>query len=167
MASTMYQISAPIFVRHLRGLANCMTKTRTLYGEKKLDEKTLLNYRLYPDMFNFIMQVQMAIVHSTTCMALLAGVDAPRAEGTPESLEDLIGRVQKTIEFIESIKPEQVEDKEEKEVTISMRGNETKMSGYELLQNRAMPNFYFHCTTAYDIMRHNGVEIGKRDFMGG
>ena len=166
MASTMYQISVPVFTRHLRGLANCMTKAQTLYAEKRYDEKTLLNYRFYPDMFNFIMQVQMAIVHSTTCIANLAGADAPRFEGNPESLEELIARVGKSIEFIESITPEQVNDTEEKEITLKMRDRETKMKGFELLQDRALPNFYFHATTAYAIMRHNGVEIGKRDFMG-
>jgi len=166
MASSMYQISVPIFARHLRGLAKCMTKAQSLYTEKRYDEKTLLNYRLYPDMFNFIMQVQMAIVHSSTCIANLAGVEAPRFEGNPESLEELISRVNKTAQFVESATAEQIDDTEEKEITMRMRDRETKMKGFELLQDRALPNFYFHVTTAYDIMRHQGVEIGKRDFMG-
>jgi len=166
MSITMHRISAPIFARHLKGLANCMTRTQALYAEKKYDESSLLNYRFYPDMFHFTMQVQMAIFHSTGCMANLAGVDAPRFDGQPESLGDLIDRVNKTIEFIESISPEQVDDKEDQDITIRMRDREMTMKGYELVQDRALPNFYFHCTTAYDIMRHNGVEIGKRDFMG-
>lgn len=166
MASTMYQISVPVFVRHLKGLANCMKKTQAHYAEKKLDEKTLLNYRLYPDMFNFIMQVGSATGHSTNCIAQLAGVPAPRFEDTPQSLADLIARVEKSIEFIESVPQEKIDGTEAKEITMKMRDREMKMSGYELLMDRSIPNFYFHTTTAYNIMRHNGVEIGKRDFMG-
>ena len=166
MASTMYQLSVPVFVRHLKGLANCMRKTQTLYAEKKLDEKTLLNYRLYPDMFNFIMQVGSATGHSGNCVALLAGVTAPRFEDTPQSLADLIDRVEKTLAFIESVPREQIDGTEEKAITMKMRDREMKMTGYELLMDRSLPNFYFHATTAYNIMRHNGVEIGKRDFMG-
>ena len=166
MSSTMYQISVPVFLRHLRGLANCLGKAQVHYTEKRYDEKSLLSYRLYPDMFHFSMQVQMAIVHSTTCIGNLAGVDVPRVEGTPESLEELIERVNGGIAFIEGVTAEQIDDTEAKEVTIRMRERETKMTGFELLQGRALPNFYFHVTTAYAIMRHNGVEIGKRDFMG-
>jgi hypothetical protein len=167
MAITMYQISVPVFTRQLRGLASCMEKTQTRYAEKKLDEKTLLNYRLYPDMFNFIMQVGSATSHAMNCIAMLAGVPAPRFDDTPASLADLIVRVEKTLEFIQSIKPEQINDTDAKEITMKMRDREMKMTGLELLQDRSMPNFYFHATTAYAIMRHNGVEIGKRDFMGG
>lgn len=166
MAVSMNQISLPVFVRHLNGLAGCMKKAQALYAEKKYDETTLLNYRFYPDMFSFARQVQAATDHARTCTALLAGAEAPKFEDNEKSLADLIARVEKTVAWLNSIKAEQVEGSEGKPVTVKMRDRELNFKGLELLLNRSMPNFYFHATTAYDIMRHNGVELGKRDFMG-
>ena len=166
MAISMYQVSLPVFVRHLKGLAGCMKKAQALYGEKKYDESTLLSYRLYPDMFSFTRQVQAAADHAKNCAALLAGVDAPKSEDNEKSLAELIARVEKTIAFLSTVKPEQIDGTEGKNVTVKMRDRELKFTGQELLLNRSLPNFYFHATTAYDIIRHNGVEIGKRDFMG-
>ena len=166
MAISMYQISLPIFVRQLNGLAGCMKKAQTLYAEKKYDESTLISYRFYPDMFSFAKQVQMATDHARNCAALLAGLEAPKYEDNETSLAQLIARVEKTIAYLNTVKPAQVDGSEGKTVTVKMRDREMKFTGLELLQNRSMPNFYFHTTTAYDIIRHNGVEIGKRDFMG-
>ena len=166
MAVSLYQISVPVFVKHLNGLANCMKKAQALYTEKKYDEATLLAYRFYPDMFNFTQQVQFATNHARNCAALLAGVEAPKVEDGEKSLADLIARVEKTVAYLGTFKPEQIDGAEEKSVTVKMRDRETTYKGLELLLNRSLPNFYFHCTTAYDIMRHNGVELGKRDFMG-
>ena len=153
MAISMYQISLPIFVRQLN-------------GEKKYDESTLLSCRFYPDMFSFAKQVQIATDHARNCAALLAGLEAPKYEDNETSLAQLIARVEKTIAYLKTIKPEQVDGAEGKTVIVKMRDREMNFTGLELLQNRSMPNFYFHTTTAYDIIRHNGVEIGKRDFMG-
>ena len=166
MPVSMSQISLPIFIRHLNGLAGCMKKAQALYAEKKYDEATLLSYRLYPDMFSFARQVQAATDHARTCTALLAGVEAPKFEDNEKSLADLIARVEKTVAWLNSVKAEQVDGSEAKPVTIKMRDRELNFKGHELLLNRSMPNFYFHATTAYDIIRHNGVEIGKRDVMG-
>lgn len=166
MALSMYQISLPIFVRQLNGLAGCMKKAQALYAEKKYDEATLISYRFYPDMFNFAKQVQMATDHARNCAALLAGLEAPKYEDNETSLAQLIARVEKTIAWLNTIKPAQVDGSEGKSVTVKMRDREMNFTGLELLQNRSLPNFYFHTTTAYDIIRHNGVEIGKRDFMG-
>jgi hypothetical protein len=166
MAISMYQISMPIFVRQLNGLAGCMKKARALYAEKKYDESTLLCYRLYPDMFSFAKQVQIATDHVRNCAALLAGLEAPKYEDNEKSLAELIARVEKTIAWLNTVKPAQVDGTEGKAVTVKMRDREMKFTGIELLQNRSLPNFYFHITTAYNILRHNGVEIGKRDFMG-
>ncbi len=166
MAVSMYQVSLPIFVRHLNGLAGCMKKAQALYAEKKYDEATLLSYRLYPDMFSFTRQVQAATDHARNCAALLAGVEAPKYEDNEKSLAELIARVEKTVAWLNTVKPEQIDGTEGKAVTVKMRDRELKFTGQELLLNRSMPNFYFHTTTAYDIIRHNGVEIGKRDFMG-
>lgn len=166
MALSMHQISLPVFVRHLNGLAGCMKKAQALYAEKKYDESALLGYRFYPDMFNFTRQVQAATDHAKICAALLAGLEAPKYEDNEKSLADLIARVEKTIAWLNTIKPEQIEGSEGKAVTLKMRDRELNFKGVELLLNRSMPNFFFHATTAYDILRHNGVEIGKRDFMG-
>jgi hypothetical protein len=166
MAATLHQISVPIFVRHLKGLAVCLKKAQAHYADKKYDETTLLHYRLFPDMFNFIRQVQVSTDHAKTCTALLAGVEAPKFDDSEKSLGDLIARVEKTIEFLNAVKPEQINGQEGKSVTIKMRDRELNFTGIDLLQNRSLPNFYFHCTTAYNILRHQGVEIGKGNFMG-
>lgn len=166
MAIALHQISVPIFVRHLNGLVICLKKAQTLYAEKKYDESTLISYRLFPDMFSFARQVQAATDHARNCTALLAGVEAPKFEDNEKTLGELIARVEKSIAFLNSVKPEQVNGAEGKNVTVKMRDRELNFTGLDLLQNRSMPNFYFHATTAYNILRHNGVEIGKGNFMG-
>ena len=166
MAVSMSQMSLPVFVRHLSGLAGCLKKAQSLYSEKKYDEATLISYRFHPDMFNFARQVQAATDHAKGCAALLAGLEAPKYEDSEKNLADLIARVEKTIAYLNTIKPAQIDGSEEKTVTVKMRDRELTYKGLDLLLKRSMPNFYFHCTTAYDILRHNGVEIGKRDFMG-
>jgi hypothetical protein len=166
MSVSMSQISLPVFVRHLTGLAGCLKKAQALYAEKKYDEATLINYRLYPDMFSFARQVQAATDHAKNCTALLAGVEAPKYDDGEKSLADLTARVEKTIAWLNGIKPGQIDGSEEKPVTVKLRDRELNFKGLELVLKRSMPNFMFHCTTAYDILRHNGVELGKRDFMG-
>ena len=166
MATSMYQVSLPVFIKHLNGLAGCMKKAQALYAEKKYDEATLLSYRFYPDMFSFTRQIQAMTDHAKNCTALLAGVEAPKFEDNEKSLAELTARVEKTVAFLNSVKPAQIDGTEEKAVTVKMRDRELNLKGQELLLNRSLPNFYFHATTAYDIMRHNGVELGKRDFMG-
>ena len=166
MAVSMYPISVPVFVRRLNGLAGCLKKAQALYADKKYDESTLLAYRFYPDMFNFTRQIQAATDHARNCTAMLAGVEAPKMEMSEKSLADLLGRVEKTVAWLGTIKADQIDGSEDKAITIKMQDRELNMKGIELLLNRSMPNFYFHATTAYDILRHNGVELGKRDFMG-
>ena len=166
MAVSMYPISVPVFVRHLIGLASCLKKAQALYAEKKFDEASLLSYRFYPDMFSLARQVQAATDHARNCTALLAGLEAPKYEDNEKSLAELAARVEKTVAWLGAIKPEQIDGSEGKAVTVKMRDRELNFKGLELLLNRSLPNFYFHATTAYDILRHNGVEIGKRDFMG-
>lgn len=166
MAVSMSQISLPVFVRHLEGLAIVLKKAQSLYAEKKYDESTLLSYRLYPDMFSFARQVQAATDHARNCIALLAGVEAPKVEMTEKSLADLTARVETTLAWLNAVKPAQVDGTESKSVTVKMGDRETNFTGLDLLLKRSLPNFYFHATTAYDILRHNGVGIGKRNFMG-
>jgi hypothetical protein len=117
-------------------------------------------------MFTFARQVQVATDQAKSCPSLLAGVDAPKYEDSEKTLAELIARVEKTIAYLKTFKPAQIDGSEEKSVTVGMPGREVTMKGLELVLNRNMPNFYFHCTTAYNILRHNGVEVGKRDFLG-
>lgn len=166
MPVSMYPISVPVFVKHLNGLAGCVKKAQSLYSENKYDESSLMSYRLFPDMFSFARQVQVTCDHAKTCTALLSGVEAPKFEDSEKSLADLVGRIEKTIAFLNSIKANQIDGTEEKPVTIKMRDRELNFKGLELLLNRSMPNFMFHATTAYNILRHNGVGVGKPDFMG-
>lgn len=166
MAISMYNISVSIFVRHLNGLAHCMKKAQAVYTEKKYDEGTLVGQRLFPDMFNFARQIQQTTDHARNCGATLAGVDSPVMEMNEKTLAELIGRVEKTIAFLKGLTPAQVDGSEGKKLVIKVMGKDTEFVGIDLLQNRALPNFYFHLTTAYNILRLNGIEIGKRDFMG-
>jgi hypothetical protein len=166
MPVSMHQISLPVFIRHLNGLASCMKKAQSVYAEKKYDEATLLSYRLYPDMFSFAQQVRMATDHPRNFAGMLSGVQAPKPEDTEKSLAELIARVEKTVEYLKSVEAKQIDGTEEKSVTIKRPTGDVQMKGLELLLNRSMPNFMFHATTAYDIMRHQGLELGKRDFMG-
>ena len=164
--ASMHQISVPIYVKHLTALAGCLKKAQTLCTEKKYDEGSLVNYRFYPDMFSFARQVQQATEHARNSIGLLAGLEAPKYEMNEKSLAELLARVEKSVAWLNTIKPEQVDGTEGKSVTVKAGDRELKFTGLDLLLKRSLPNFYFHCTTAYDILRHNGVEIGKRDFMG-
>ncbi len=166
MAVSMYPISVPVFIKHLNGLAVCLKKAQAHYAEKKFDEASLLSQRLFPDMFTFAKQVQSVSDHAKGCTALLAGIEAPKYEDNEKSLADLVARIEKTVEFLKSVKPAQIDGTEEKAITIKMRDRELNMKGIALLLNRSLPNFYFHTTTAYNILRHNGVGLGKGDFMG-
>ena len=166
MAITMSQISLPVFIRHLNGLAGCMKKAQTLYAEKKYDEATLLSYRFYPDMFSFTQQVRIATDHARNCIGMLSGTQAPKYEDNEKSVAELIARIEKTTAWLKTIQPQQIDGSEDKSVTVKRPTGDVQMKGLELLLTRSMPNFMFHCTTAYDIMRHNGIELGKRDFMG-
>lgn len=166
MSLSMHTCSVRTFLRHLRGLANCMTKAKTLYQEKKYDEGSLVNYRLFPDMFDFARQVRMSTTHACQCTELLSGVERPKLEDNEKSLDELIARVQKTIDYLNGVKAEQIDGTEGKSVVVKMGAREVNFTGEDLLLKRSLPNFYFHVTTAYNILRHNGVEIGKGDFMG-
>ncbi len=166
MALTLYQCSVRLFLRHLRGLEICLTKAKALYEAKKYDQSTLMTYRFYPDMFDFARQVRQSTNHARQCTELLSGVAAPKVEDNEKNLDDLIARVRNTIEYLNSVKPERIDGTEEKNVTVKVQNRELNFTGADLFLKRSLPNFYFHVTTAYDILRHNGVEIGKNDFMG-
>ena len=164
--ASMYQISIPVYIRRLNGLAGCLEKAQALYAEKKYDETSLMTQRLFPDMFSFAKQVQSATDHARASAARLAGLEPPNYEAEEKTLADLIARIEKTVQFLKTLKPEQIDGSEDKTITFKLRGNDISYKGLDFLLNSNMPNFYFHATTAYAILRSNGVELGKRDFMG-
>ena len=165
MAISMYQASVPIYIKMLNGLANCLKKAAAHYAENKWDETSLLSYRLYPDMFHFTKQVQEATNHARN-VVVLAGQEPPKVEENEKSLAELIARVEQTVAFMQALKPAQIDGTEEKIITRTRRDVSVDYSGVQFLLHRSMPNFCFHCTTAYDILRHNGVAVGKRDYLG-
>jgi len=162
----MYQASAPRFANMLRNLAALIEKADAHCAAKKIDPAALTAFRLYPDMFAFTRQVQIACDTAKGAVARLAGAEIPKHEDIEQSFAELKSRIAKTIDFIESVKPERIDGSEEKEIVLPMRSGERRYNGMQYLLGFAYPNFYFHVTTAYNILRHNGVEIGKTDFIG-
>ena len=167
MKLTMHQASAVRFAAMLRNLSAILDKAEAHAAARKIDPSALTGFRLYPDMFPLTRQVQIACDTAKGAVARLAGAEIPKHEDTEQSVADLKARVAKTLDFIGSVKAEKLEGADEREVTIRQRGQDVKMSGLQYLLAVAQPNFYFHLATAYNILRHNGVELGKRDFLGG
>jgi hypothetical protein len=166
MSISMYQASIPRFVNILGNLSNILDKAQAHVEAKKINEATLPNYRLFPDMLPMTSQVQIACDTAKGVVARLAGVENPVHEDTEKTLADLKARIAKAIAFIQTITPRQIDGTEDKEIVIKRGDKETRYKGMQFLLGHAVPNFYFHVTTAYDILRHNGVEIGKRDYLG-
>lgn len=167
MNISMYHASAPVFVRMLNNLGGILDKAAAHAAAKKIDPAVLLQTRLYPDMFALTRQVQVAADFAKGCVARLAGVDVPKYEDNEAGFADLKARIDKTVIFINTLTAAQIDGSADKEITLTLGGQEMKFSGLDYLLNLVLPNFYFHVTTAYAILRHNGVEVGKRDFVGG
>jgi hypothetical protein len=166
MSISMYQASVPVFIRMLNNLIAILEKAAAHCEAKKIDPAVLIDFRLYPDMFAFAKQIHVAAFHANHGTARLAGVEAPEFANDDKTFPELIEHLKKTIAYLETFKPEQIDGTEEKEVTLTRGETVLTFRGQEYLLNRALPNFYFHVTTAYDILRHNGVELGKGDFLG-
>ena len=166
MTISMYQASVPRFVNILGNLMNILDKAQAHVDAKKLDVKTLTRYRLFPDMMPMTTQVLIACDAAKGVVARLAGIEIPVYEDNEKTLADLKARVAKTIAFIQTISPAQIDGTEDKEIVTKRGDKETHYKGMQFLLGHAIPNFYFHITTAYNILRHNGVEIGKRDYLG-
>ena len=162
----MYQASAPRFAAMLRNLSSLLDKAEAHCAAKKIDPSALTTFRLYPDMFPLTRQVQIACDTAKGAVARLAGADIPKHEDTEQTFADLKARIAKTVDFIESLKAERIDGTEDKEIVLAMRSGERRFKGMPYLLGFAYPNFYFHITTAYNILRHNGVELGKLDFLG-
>jgi hypothetical protein len=162
----MYQASIPVFVRMFGNLAAILDKAAVYADAKKIDPAVLLNARLAPDMHPLTRQVQIASDAAKGCAARLAGVEIPGFADTESSFAELQARIQKTLDFIQGFSPAQIDGSEEREVVMRFPGAELKFSGQDYLLHFVLPNFYFHLTTAYAILRHNGLEIGKMDYLG-
>ena len=166
MSITMFQASAPRFANTLHNLSAILDKAAAHAEAKKIDPLALTSFRLYPDMFPLSRQVQIACDTAKGAVARLAGVEIPKHEDTEKTFEELKARIAKTLEFIATLKAAQVDGSEDKDIVLKLQGRDVPFKGMQYLLGFAWPNFYFHCTTAYAILRHNGVEIGKRDIIG-
>ena len=166
MDNLMYSLSAPVFVRILRNLDGVLDKGAAYAAARKIDPAVLVGARLFPDMFPLSAQVRIAADFAKGAAARLTGNEPPKYEDTETTFDELKARIAKTIAYVESFKPEQFGGAATRTVTMKMRGEDKSFDGVTYLANIVLPNFYFHVTTAYDILRHNGVELGKRDFTG-
>jgi hypothetical protein len=166
MTLSLYTASVPVFRQILGSLAAILTKAEAHVDAKKLDPNALLQARLFPDMFPLVRQVQLATDFAKGAAARLAGVEVPRYEDTETDFAGLQARLEKTLAFLDSVAREAVDAGGDRDVTIGTGANQRQFKGQVYLLHYALPNFYFHAATAYDILRHNGLEIGKRDFVG-
>ncbi len=166
MTISMYQSSVPVFIRQLGNLSAILTKAAAHAEVKKIDPTVFINARLFPDMFPLSRQVQIACDAAKAGAARLAEIELPSFPDVETTFPELQERIAKTIKFLETIKPEQIDGKENLQITYIQRDKESKFIGQPYLLNYALPNLYFHITATYSILRHLGVEIGKKDFLG-
>jgi hypothetical protein len=166
MKISMYEACVPPLTRTLNNLAAILEKGAAHAEAKKIDPAVLVSSRLYPDMFPLSRQVQIASDGAKGGASRLVGVEPPKYEDNETSFADLVARCRKTVDYLATLKPEQFEGSEDRTVTWTVRAGTRSMQGMPYLLTHVNPNFYFHVTTAYDILRHNGIEIGKVDFLG-
>jgi len=166
MSLTMYQASIPVFVRMLDNLSGILDKAAAHAEAKKIDPAIFINARLAPDMFPLSRQVQIATDMVKGCAARLAGIEVPSYEDNESTFSELQARIAKTKAFIESVSASQVDGSEERKITLKFGSKELSFLGQAYLLDFVLPNFHFHLTTTYAILRHNGVEIGKKDYTG-
>ena len=166
MSISMYQASVPRFIHMLNNLAAILDKAQAYVDSRKIDETALTGYRLFPDMLPMARQIMIASDTAKGAAARLAGVEIPVYEDSEKTLAELKSRIAKTVAYLQTFQPAQIDGSEEREVVLKRRTGEERYPGLPYLLGQALPNFYFHVTTAYAILRHNGVEIGKRDYLG-
>jgi len=166
MSLSMYQASIPVFVRMLGNLSAILEKAAAYAETKKIAPQVLLGARLAPDMLPLSAQIQIACDSAGRCASRLAGIDLPSNPDTETTFAEFQQRIAKTIAFVQSVSAAQIDGSEERTVTLQMRTGEMKFQGQQFLLGFVLPNFYFHLTTAYAILRHNGLDIGKTDFLG-
>ena len=165
--TTLYTASVPVFKQLITALGDVLRKAEAYAIDKKIDPNVLLQSRLFPDMFPLIRQVQIATDFAKSVPSRLAGIEVPAYDDSEQSFAELQTRIQNVLVLLDGLKAEQLEGKES--LVIVLRAGtpkEKKLTGETYLLNYGLPQFFFHVTTAYAILRHNGVEVGKRDFMG-
>jgi hypothetical protein len=167
MTLSMYQVSVPVFVRALGNLAHVLQKGAAHAKAKGIPDEVLLQTRLTPDMFPLVRQVQTATDMAKGAVARLAGVEPMKIEDNETTLEQLSARIARVVEYINTFKPEQIDGSESRAIQLKMRSGERNFEGQPYLLHYALPNVFFHCATAYDILRQIGTDIGKKDFLGG
>jgi len=163
----MYDASIPVLTRGLRNLSAILDKAVASAEARKIDPAVLIGARLAPDMFPLARQIQIASDTSKGAAARLAGTEAPSWPDTETTFPELQARIKKTVDYLETFKASQIDGAENRTVTLKMPDGALDFTGQSFLFSFALPNFFFHVTTAFDILRHNGVEIGKRDYLGG
>ena len=166
MTITVYDMTVPVFKRMLSNLLAIMDKAEASAAERKFDSLVLSHARLSPDMIPFRGQVMIATDHVKGCVSRLAGREIPSWPDTEETFAELRLRIGKALDLLATIKPEDLEGGDQREVVLKLGGKDVAMNGLDYLTQRALPNFFFHITTAYAILRHNGVPVGKRDYIG-
>lgn len=166
MTISMYQTSVPVFIRMLENLSSILDKATVHAEAEKIDPAVLVNARLAPDMYPLSRQIQIATDMVKGCAARLAGLDVPSYEDNETTFAELQARIVKTIAFLQTVSAEQIDGSEEKVIILPTHSRELNFLGQPYLLNFVLPNFYFHMTTAYAILRHNGVALGKMDFVG-
>jgi uncharacterized protein len=165
MPLSMFDLSAPRFVATLRALDAILAKAEAHAAAKKIEPAALVGARLFPDMLPLARQIQIASDQAKGACARLAGVELPKYEDNEQTFAELHERIAKTVAFVESFQPGQIDGSEEKPITLKVGGSDRTFTGHSYLVGFVWPNFYFHVVTAYNILRHNGVEIGKRDYL--
>ena len=167
MNISLYSASIPVFTQMLKSMSSILTKAETYATEKKIEPNTLLQARLYPDMFPLIRQVQIATEFARGVSARLAGVDVPAADNNEQTFAELQAHIAKSLAFLDGFNAAQIDGKEGSEIVLRPgTPKERKFTGHDYLVHYGLPQFFFHVTTAYAILRHGGLEIGKKDFMG-
>ncbi|WP_322106312.1 DUF1993 domain-containing protein [Paraburkholderia sp. J41] len=166
MSISMFQASVPVLVRGLTNLQAIIGKAQAHAAEKQIDPSVFTGARLFPDMLPLARQIHIATDTAKGCAARLADVEAPKFEDVEVTFDELHARIQKTIDYLNTFKPEQIDGSEDRSITLKMRSGPIELTGQSYLLSFVMPNFFFHITTTYDILRHNGVELGKMDYLG-
>ena len=167
MKISMHAMSHDVFKKALTQLLLVIEKGVANAKARNFDPNVFVTQRLAPDMLPFARQVQLASDFAKNSMARLAGIDPPKFEDTEATIDELVARVKKTLEYIDTVPAAALENSETRDIKIPLRDRTLEMKGLAFLQNWALPNFFFHHVTAYNVLRHNGVDIGKRDFLGG
>ena len=166
MSMSLYEVTVPVFVKTLANLKAVLAKAKAHALERKIEEAAFVNARLYPDMFPLSRQVQIATDIARGCAARLAGVEPPSYEDKEQTFDELAARIDRTIEYMSGLDKKQFDGAGAREITRPIRGQPHTFTGANYLLQFATPNVFFHTTTAYDILRHNGVPLGKADFLG-